>query len=314
MIDPPGFTSWQEMQTSQWLHDVRDNMERDRWPSECHRCRDTEQSHQHSVRLASNERHQILHRIDKDYIIVGGVLDNVCNSACQSCNPGLSTKIGSLSGPKYIKIDNSGLLDGIPRDRILEIDINGGEPTASPRYQQLLADLPPNLKILRVNTNGSRQLPNIEKILGSGIKVIVTLSLDGIGSRHDYVRWPIKWKNYVSVVEGYQALRDQHRNLILQTWTTLHALNAVQFFDIQRWCQEQNLDHSWAWLVSPSVLNAHATNEFTTEARDHLIDHPDEQVRALAQQLAVGEHNQQDLASWILAQDQLRKIHIKDYI
>ena len=36
----------------------------------------------------------------------------------------------------------------------------------------------------------------LEVILKNRAMVIVTLSFDGVGDVHDYVRWPIKWKNY----------------------------------------------------------------------------------------------------------------------
>lgn len=300
MVKAPGFSSWQEMQDSEWLIRVRSDMAQNRWPDECRRCRDTEP--ETSVRLASNQRHKFLQRYS-DYVILGGVLDNICNSACQSCNENLSTKIGSLKSRNYIQIINVSLFDKVPMDRVRELDINGGEPTASPNYQRLLENLPESVKILRVNTNGSRLLLNIEKILDRGVEVIITLSLDGTDKVHDYVRWPIQWSQYQATVEKYQHLASGFRNLKLQAWTTLHALNVLDFDNIKAYAQNHKLGHSWAYLEHPAALNLRYTNNMTRAAKhfDPLI-------------IATEHNNQSDLDKFIQEQDQLRSISIRDYL
>jgi len=300
MINSPGFDSWQAMQDSEWLKRVRSDMDSDYWPQECRRCQSTEPNH--SVRLASNKKHELLKRY-RDYIILGGVLDNVCNSACQSCNAGLSTKIGSLISRDYIQINNVSLFDRIPMERVCELDINGGEPTASPNYQRLLENLPDSVRILRVNTNGSRLLPNINRILDSGVHVIITLSLDGVGRVHDYVRWPVKWAYYQATVEKYQRLAAENYNLKLQAWTTLHALNAGDFDNIKSYAKEHRLDHSWAYLEKPEELNLRFTNDMTMAAK-HLDP----------ENIAVDRNNQSELDQFIQTQDKLRSISIRDYL
>lgn len=300
MNGAPGFDSWESMQSSTWLSRVRSDMEQGHWPHECYRCRDTEPNH--SVRLASNQKHEFLKRY-QDYIILGGVLDNICNSACQSCNPDLSTKIGSLYGKKFITIDNSNLFDRIPMDRVREVDINGGEPTASPNYQKLLENFPPSVQILRVNTNGRRLLPNLEPMLISGTHVIITLSLDGIGSVHDYVRWPVTWAQYQNTVEHYKKLSQKYHNLKLQAWTTLHALNIADFDNIKSFANDNGLKHSWAYLENPRPLNLRYVNNMTLP-----LKHLDPDI------IASLDSNQEDLDNFIRYQDNLRKISIRDYL
>lgn len=300
MVDAPGFSSWQEMQDSQWLDDLRAAMSADRWPQECRRCQATEPGY--SIRLASNKKHAILKRYP-DYIILGGVLDNVCNSACQSCNAGLSTKIGSLQSRDYTTINNIGLFDRVPVERIRELDINGGEPTASPNYRRLLENLPASVQILRVNTNGSRLLPNIETILEKGTHVTITLSLDGTDRVHDYVRWPVSWTNYQETVSRYQELAGVYQNLKLQAWTTFHVLNIADFDNIKAYAESQGLDHSWAYLENPQPLNLRYTNRMSLKMR-----HFDPSF------IATDRDNQDELDIFISAQDHLRSINIRDYL
>lgn len=309
MIGAPGFESWNEMQDSQWLKSCKEQMYSGEWPLECQRCQRTENSESpKSIRLHSIERHQVLSKLRPDYLILGGVLDNICNSACQSCNADLSTKIGSLESKSYKKINNEKLFNRLPVDRVLEIDLNGGEPTASPAYQNLLHNLPTQVKILRVNTNGSRLLPNIESILQQKIKVIITLSLDGVGKVHDYVRWPITWEKYTQTVQEYVNLQKQYKNLKLEAWTTVHALNVNNFDSIVEYAKKMRLDHDWAFLVTPTQLDVSYSNNYTLFAKKHCsnID--------IANKLATGKNNQIHIDSFINTQDNLRNISIKDYL
>jgi len=86
MTQAPEFDSLAAMQNSVWLVKIKKQMEDNIWPKECVRCAMTEGTSNTSIRLDMIERDRILNSIQRDYLIVGGVLDNVCNSACQSCN------------------------------------------------------------------------------------------------------------------------------------------------------------------------------------------------------------------------------------
>ena len=100
MIKQKGFDSFEELEHSDWLTGIKDNMAKDIWPAECLRCEKSERVKGESVRTNSIQRHKMLKPVRSDYLILGGVLDNICNSACQSCNAGLSTKIGALESKK----------------------------------------------------------------------------------------------------------------------------------------------------------------------------------------------------------------------
>ena len=270
MINAVGFKTFDELDKSKWLNDLEDTMAKDEWPEECVRCKQTEEINGESVRTKSIDRHKILHPRKDDYLVVGGVLDNICNSACQSCNAGLSTKIGSLQSKKYTRVNNYETFWTLPQNRILEVDVNGGEPTASKNYKKILANLPVNTKIVRMNTNGSRMINELEGILRNRTMVIVTLSFDGTGDVHDYVRWPIKWKNYIKSVAAYKNLQKQYPLLKLNCWTTVSSLNVENLPSILDFVTEQGLDHNWAFLNDPDALNVKYKNKFTVSAKKKL--------------------------------------------
>lgn len=302
MINQKSFESNEDLEKSDWLKKIKNEMSENKWPAECQRCEQSERVRGESIRTNSLVRHKMLKPLRSDYLIVGGVLDNVCNSACQSCHAGLSTKIGSLESNNYPRINNLEVFKRLPHDRILELDVNGGEPTASKNYKKILQELPRNVKIVRMNTNGSRMIREIEDVLKRNVMVIVTMSLDGVGDVHDYTRWPIKWDDYKKTVATYQNMQKTYKLLQLDMWTTVSCFNIKSLPDIINFAKNKGIPHDWAFLDQPSVLNVRYANKFTTRAK-HIS--PGE--------VAIDRNNDTELDDFIKRQDTLRGIDIKNY-
>lgn len=256
MIHAPEFKSLEDMEASLWLADTKELMKSNHWPKECVRCKDTEPN---SIRAHAT-------KLDKttpqsDYLQVGGVLDNLCNAACQTCNENLSTRIGSLSGREFPIINNFKQFQQLPQNRIVHLDINGGEPSYSKNYKKILANLPPNLKTLRLNTNGSTVLTELVEIANRGIEVTVTVSCDGIGAVHDFVRWPIPWQQFYQNLMVYKDMPVK-----LNLWTTVSVLNIDDLSNIQKFAQEHRIDHSYAYLKYPIELSVDNTDTLSRDA------------------------------------------------
>jgi sulfatase maturation enzyme AslB (radical SAM superfamily) len=308
------FDSFNEMQNSSWLKNIKEKMQDQQWPAECVRCRMTEESTNTSIRLDMIERDRILSAIKKDYLIVGGVLDNICNSACQTCHSGLSTKIGSLSSKDYEKVNNYETFFTFPQDRICEVDVNGGEPTASPNYKKLLKNLPKSVKIVRINTNGSKVIAELEELLSQGIRVIVTLSFDGVGNVHDYVRWPVLWENFNSNVKKYITLRETYSNLRLNFWTTVSSLNVGDLKNIIDYATQQQIDHAYGFCIRPDVLDIRHENKLTVAAKESLSKIDNELLNSIANKCcSFKKNNDIELKKFISSQDALRNIDYKIY-
>jgi len=302
MVGAPEFNSLDEMDSSHWLKTIK----KQSWPLECRRCRETEDINETSLRLNTIRYHSQQKR--SDYLIVGGILDNVCNSACQFCNPELSTKIGSLHSREYVKYNNAESFWQLPVDRITHLDINGGEPSHSPAYKNLLQNLPPNIESIRLNTNGSRVMEELLPLVQKGVKVTVTVSFDGVQSVHDYVRWPIKWTDFARNVLEYKSMPIE-----LNLWTTLNALNVSDFPNILSWATENQIDHSWGLLHAPTELSVKFRNAFTKMARRNFEQGTDQRLVRLLSYVAVGEDNSDSIFTYIHTQDKLRNISYQDY-
>jgi sulfatase maturation enzyme AslB (radical SAM superfamily) len=315
MTQAPEFDSFEDMQDSVWLEKIKKQMEENVWPKECVRCAMTEDTSNTSIRLNMIERDRILNSIQKDYLMVGGVLDNICNSACQSCNAELSTKIGSLANKNYKKINNYDKFFSLPQDRIVEVDVNGGEPTASPNYKKLLKNLPKSTKIIRINTNGSRVIPEIEELLKKEMRVIITLSFDGTKNVHDYVRWPILWEDYKKNIARYTELQTQYKNLRLNFWTTVSCLNVGDLGNIIDYAKEIDIDHAYGFCIEPSLLDIRYVNKLTIEAKQKLLSTNNKLLSAIANKCAsFNTDNSIELKNFINSQDTLRNINFKDYL
>ena len=311
MTNAKEFKTFRDLHKSQWLKKIELDMTLDAWPDECIRCKQTEEVTGESIRTKSITRHKMLHPLKNDYLVVGGVLDNICNSACQTCNASLSTKIGSLE-KNYIKANNLQKFFGLPQHRILEVDVNGGEPTASKNYKVLLKNLPSNTKIVRMNTNGSRMINELIDLLENKIMVIVTISSDGTEDVHDYVRWPIKWEKFIKTVAKYKKLQKQYKLLKLDFWTTVSCLNIGDFPNIIKYASDNNINHAWAFLNTPDVLNVKYKNPFTANAKIDFLSSNNKMLHEMATHIAI-EPNNTDLSLFIKKQDYIRKININDY-
>jgi sulfatase maturation enzyme AslB (radical SAM superfamily) len=258
MQSAPEFQTVEQMETSVWLHDIKKLMQFDQWPPECVRCQEVEaQGHtsirQHAIELDTSTK------LD-NYLQIGGVLDNVCNSACMTCNKNHSSMIAGLvhkqqtesgiTDMQLKRVDNSHAFWQLPQHRIAHLDINGGEPSYSKNYRHILNNLPPNLETLRVNTNCNTVLTELQDIVAMGVKVTVTVSCDGIGPVHDLVRWPIQWDNFFQNLMIYKSMP-----VALNLWTTVSVLNHHDLSNIQAFAQEHDIDHSWAYLKEPPELS-----------------------------------------------------------
>lgn len=309
MVSPPKFADLVALESSQWLDQIKKDFQDGTWPKECERCKDSESTGQTSIREFSIERHKT--ETVSDYLQVGGVLDNICNSACQFCNQFLSTKIGSLYNAKtYHIVDNSESFYNLPQDRIVMLDINGGEPSASKNYKNLLENLPPNLKKLRINTNGSLIIPGLDKIAEAGVEVTITMSFDGIGPVHDYLRWPIRWTTFEKNLMVYKDTPG----INLDLWTTVNAFNINSLDQLIDYAKQCSVDHAYAMLSAPKQLDIKYKNPLTTLAKIKYSNCDNKALIDISELIATKEDNTFELTNFIKHNDQLRQIQIQDYL
>ncbi|MBJ7598501.1 MAG: radical SAM protein [Candidatus Dormibacteraeota bacterium] len=163
-----------------------------------------------------------------------------CNSRCKTCN------VWQRPNDDFTLEEYEKTFASLGTDTYW-FTFSGGEPT-------LRKDLPEVVEaayrhcrpgIINIPTNGiqDKVIPGrIERILQAAPKsdVIVNLSLDGIGEKHDVVRgvkgnFKLAMKTYA----GLKALKDHYRNFTLGVHTVISNFNVEDFDEIRAFVKDQ---------------------------------------------------------------------------
>lgn len=218
------------------------------WLPECATCRQMESTgvNRLSPRLVSFSKVPE-DTTNGDCVALELSFDTKCNAACLSCGVYCSTTWGKYNqkhninkfGPTNKSADYflKQLIEQVDLTKLRDIFILGGEPFYSDSHINLLNYLhehhPALDKVtLRYQTNGSIT-PNSKVIaLWNLFKLVeIGLSVDGVGDRFNYLRWPLKWHRVESTVRNLLNLTNVNFNIN----ATISPLNILYFQDIEDW-------------------------------------------------------------------------------
>jgi hypothetical protein len=298
------------------------------WLPECRVCQKMES---HGV-LATSPRLLSFEKVpdpveDGKCVALEISFDVKCNAACLSCSPQFSS-----TWSKYNKKHNlinltanthdaeyflNQFINNVDLTHVKDIFMMGGEPFYSDTHVKLLKHLvaihpaPEKIRV-RYQTNGSI-VPNKEVIdLWSKFKLIIlSISIDGIQDRFDYLRWPLKWNQ---VEDNVRQLLDIP-NTIFNINATITPLNVLYFDEIENWATKfiphnrlknpqtpvrpcrgfQILDLNW----TPQSLRTAVLDKYSPE---HLLS-------KIFNNLEFNQSNQ--MIEYIEQHDQLRKLDWK---
>jgi len=316
-VRAPWFNSLDELESSQWLADSKQMLADNKWPTECSNCKDMEEAGLDSVRKFGNSHHDALMSINPDYLSVGLEVDAKCNAACISCGPSRSSLFAKLESKRQLAgtgVDGFNTLD---KDRILEIDLYGGESAVSNDTQTLLNELitsEHNVRKIRITTNASVTIPEIEGLLQRGIEIDISMSMDGFDKTFEYARWPIKWSKFKTVVDYYCSVRNKYLGLKLYFWTTHSALSLVDYDNMIVYSNNVGVPLIGSPVKTPSILHISHNNIMTRYAKEKLLASEFEQARQLALLVATEtDDSTVELEEFLNRADALRKIQHKDY-
>jgi pyruvate-formate lyase-activating enzyme len=148
---------------------------------------------------------------------------------------------------------------------ILHLNIVGGEPTLIPEFYELLyyCDKQGTLskKTITLVTNLTNTNDKLTRFLPKLKAWSIWASIDGIGERTEYIRYPSKWPK---VLESLQFYKDMiHRNGNITLSPAVQLLNIDQLDDMAKWWKdwcggELNAQYGWTWLATvwyPLICN-----------------------------------------------------------
>ena len=241
------------------LQQVKDQLARGEWPNNCVSCQQHEQKNLTSRRLTSG-KHKLHNQIQNVEIN----LSNLCNLKCAICNPKFSSRW--LSDAKHFKeFDQNGFYD-TPDKSVKDISkhidwhsvrylhFNGGEPLLNNQHMRyLMRVIQQDQTEVYYNTNGTQRVSDdVFNIWTNFARVKLIFSIDDVGERFEYQRYPAKWQEVENNLLWYQQQAPD--NVIFGINRTVSHFNKPYLAELDDWFA-QNFTHT----------KSGTSNEFTNQ-------------------------------------------------
>jgi molybdenum cofactor biosynthesis enzyme MoaA len=221
-----------------YLTSIRESFSQGAWPPSCSNCKNNEQAGYVSRRIGSNQWYTD-HQINNHSVELTRIdywIGDICNLACAICGPQNSSTWQQELGIQKSSITNT-LWRELNLTKLKSVHFNGGEPLLSKEHVKFLHAIPDKSQVyLNYNTNGTI-LPNQElQQLWTKFKLVqLDFSIDDVGSRFEYQRYPAQWNAIENNLQWY--IESAPHNCMFAVNTTVGILN------------QHNLDTLDQWLV-----------------------------------------------------------------
>lgn len=276
--------------------DVRKKMISGEKPKPCIRCFDAESKGEWSKRVFENRRFNWNSSNLQELVTEGNLeflelrLGNVCNLACSTCNSISSSKwirdeihlsnklswykeITYIENKRYTWFEDETFYEKLAEQNpnLKIIYINGGEPfliKAHKRLLEKLVDSGKSKKIsLEYNTNVTI-LPYDYLDLWKNFKSVkIMLSVDDIGERNDWLRWPSKWEIINQNINWY--IDNKLENIELLVCQTVSSLNVFYLNDLIDYCKKLKILHTANFVYSPEIFTARTLSD---DKKEYLLN------------------------------------------
>lgn len=209
---------------------------------------------------------------------------NVCNLACKMCSQMFSHTIGKEllkigeEDPDFIKWvkKESGLvnnwtgeldtvydwfkIDKVKRSifelvsqHVETLNIIGGEPTVIPEFFELLeyCDQQNTLqnKTVTICTNLTNTNPKLLRWLPKFKGFMIHASIDGLGDRNRYIRYPSNWNTIERSIDFYKDACSKHTNGFISFAPAIQLLNIDQLVPLVEYFEKQSNERDVvAWI------------------------------------------------------------------
>lgn len=275
-------STFDQIQNSQYMKDLRQQFLDNKRPSTCNTCWNVEVAGHNSKRLQIlkslakqvNDQDWTTDPIPLKYIDLK--LGNICNLKCRICGAFSSSQIASERLATLPSHDDNGfpiirdikamneykmLRKGAwPRESVVfwnelekvlgqikKFDISGGEPFLIEEHFEMLRSMVVNGHShdteIYYNSNGTLYPESAEDIWKDFQTVKIALSIDDIGARYEYQRSNGNWDVILSNLEKFRQLRARHGNIELEACCTVSIYNVLYLVEILDWLHMQQLDY-----------------------------------------------------------------------
>lgn len=285
---------------------ARKMLANNQWPDACAKCKAQEEAGVESKRTKARTFGPGISHLD---LRIG----NSCNLKCISCWNMSSSSIAEeekemvssgIKIPQVLKIanfnwateDNFKKLEHLP---VQEVYFTGGEPMMVRHLPEFLDKLDPSTHI-RFSTNCTINNPKLEKILKKFHVVTMSLSIDAVDRRIEYIRYGSKWSE---VEANAKRFAD---NFMVNICPTISLLNAWFYEDIQEYADKLGWRLYENLLMLPEWL--HCKNApASLKEKFQIVSSRWYEGDADPRQINLFLENTKRLDNW-------RNVHIKDYL
>ena len=123
------------------------------------------------------------------------------------------------------------------------MNIIGGEPTIIKEFYELLEFCYKNNtlknKIVLIHSNMTNTNKNISSWLGSMRQWTITASIDAVGLRNHYIRYPSNWNSIKKSINFYKDISKKYENGGVTFNPAIQVLNIDQLVDLCLFFEEQ---------------------------------------------------------------------------
>jgi MoaA/NifB/PqqE/SkfB family radical SAM enzyme len=124
---------------------------------------------------------------------------------------------------------------------IKELYFAGGEPLLIPEHYKILEFMvetgAAELCVVRYNSNGLELPEKLFDLWKHFKEVKFNFSVDAVGERNDYIRYPSKWKD---VVANLERLDDTPSNITVNIACAVQLLNVLNVPELVHWKESKN--------------------------------------------------------------------------
>jgi hypothetical protein len=305
-VDDPIFNvqthSLDQYSRSAFLTDLKQKFTQDTWPDGCVRCRVEEQSSIKSKRQLDQERwptHYAQYQLDSDQWLTASIaFGNTCNLKCITCSSDTSSRwrkeFHEIYGQDFrpVKFYRNNFVESFVSQApgIIHLDVPGGEPFLSGLAEQ---------KKLLTHYIDSGQAKNISLHYTTNATVFpdrdwwdkwnhfreieIQLSIDGVGPRQEYIRYPANWEVIKDNVLKY--LQHGSSNLKLSVSHTVSAYNIFYLDEFFTWCHNIGLPKPWLGRVYLPEHMRPGVWPGSAHVVDHLLTSKHKDVRTWAEMI-----------------------------
>lgn len=271
---------------SKFLSDLRNQNDNNEWNKGCWECERLEKTGAQSFRQAMINTLGISKNVSGPKRI-DLLFDRSCNLACLPCGPASSTfwtKHLQDNNLPVIPLSNNTMLDKM-YDTLKTLDLSnleivqfcGGETLLGNTYwkaAEIIADLVPDAKdkiTLGFQTNCTQTIAEKNYKTIEKFKLVRFLfSLDSVGEKFEYLRWPANWNQ---VTENLMEFREKLPvNVMFFVQEVITPLNLLYRNDVPNWIKENfstnRLGDPVEYSAQLAIHNLYDINHITQEYVD----------------------------------------------